>query len=73
MLTYRGYDINDLSDHASFEEVIYLLWNGQLPKKKELDEFRTVLAENADVPEEILEKVAHIPKGIHPMASNSYI
>lgn len=68
VLTYRGYDINDLSDHASFEEVIYLLWNGQLPKKKELDEFRTVLAENADVPEEILEKVAHIPKGIHPMA-----
>ncbi|MGM0900395.1 MAG: citrate synthase [Bacillota bacterium] len=67
-LTYRGYNVNDLSDNASFEEVIYLLLNGQLPKKQELDTFRTELAENADIHEDILCKISLIPKGIHPMA-----
>src|SRR3989454_3469275 len=30
-LVYRGYDVNDLVEHASFEEVVYLLWHGSLP------------------------------------------
>jgi citrate synthase len=67
-LTYRGYNINDLSDHASFEEVIYLLLNGQLPNKQDLDEFRRELAENAQVPDEVIQNMAQIPPGIHPMA-----
>src|SRR3989442_12346774 len=36
-LVYRGYDVNDLVEHASFEEVVYLLWHGSLPSRKELD------------------------------------
>lgn len=67
-LTYRGYNINDLSDNASFEEVIYLLLNGNLPKRQELDELKAELTESAFIHEDILEKIAHIPKGIHPMA-----
>ena len=37
-LIYRGYDIRELADKASFEEVIYLLWNDDLPTKGELGE-----------------------------------
>src|SRR5438093_10820851 len=36
-LVYRGYDVNDLVEHSSFEEVVYLLWHGSLPTRKELD------------------------------------
>src|SRR2546422_561228 len=36
-LVYRGYDVNDLVEHSSFEEVVYLLWHGSLPSRKELD------------------------------------
>ena len=38
-LTYRGYDIYDLSDNASFEEVAYLLLHGHLPTQTELDAY----------------------------------
>ena len=37
ILSYRGYNIHTLADHATFEEVIYLLWNGTLPKQAELE------------------------------------
>lgn len=36
-LTYRGYTIEDLVEHATFEEVVFLLWNDRLPKKEELE------------------------------------
>ena len=38
ILSYRGYNIHTLADNASFEEVIFLLWNGWLPKQGELDQ-----------------------------------
>ena len=38
VLSYRGYNIHTLADHADFEEVIFLLWNGWLPKQAELDQ-----------------------------------
>ena len=31
ILIYQGYDIHDLAEHSTFEEVIYLLWHGGLP------------------------------------------
>ncbi len=47
-LIYRGYDINDLAAGASYEEVLYLLWNGDLPTQSERDEFAdTMRAERA--------------------------
>ena len=36
-LVYRGYDVDDLAAHSTFEEVAYLLWYGALPTKKEFD------------------------------------
>ena len=44
ILSYRGYNIHTLADHASFEEVVYLLWHGRLPRKSELDALKTELA-----------------------------
>ncbi len=55
-LSYRGYDVRDLVDgfqkekRFGFEETIYLLLFGMLPKKNELEEFRSVLGENFELP-----------------------
>ena len=43
-LVYRGYDIRDLATEASFEEVLYLLWNGRLPGRDELETFVSGMA-----------------------------
>jgi citrate synthase len=40
VLSYRGYNIHTLADNATFEEVIFLLWSGSLPKQRELDQLR---------------------------------
>lgn len=45
-LTYRGYTIEDLAEHSTFEEVVFLLWNDRLPKKEELDNLRKELVAN---------------------------
>ncbi|MDF5139102.1 citrate/2-methylcitrate synthase, partial [Vibrio parahaemolyticus] len=50
ILIYQGYDIHDLAEHSTFEEVIYLLWNGRLPNKTELDEHVKKLRANYAVP-----------------------
>lgn len=44
-LIYRGYSIESLAEHASYEEVVYLLWNGSLPTEAELEQFRARLAD----------------------------
>lgn len=70
VLTYQGYDIDDLADNASFEEVIYLLWHGKLPTQAELDELTKQLAENAAVPQEVLDSMKNYPiDKVHPMAA----
>ena len=40
-LIYAGYDIDDLARNTSFEEVMYLLWNGKLPNQSQLDELNS--------------------------------
>jgi citrate synthase len=45
ILVYRGYDIRDLAEHASYEEVAYLLLRGELPASEELDAFKEALAD----------------------------
>ncbi len=60
-LLYRGYTIEDLAASCGFEEVVYLLWNGELPNKGQLDKFRGELASNMAYPAElnpILEGIA---------------
>ncbi|WP_096202711.1 citrate synthase [Bacillus sp. FJAT-45350] len=70
VLTYQGYNIDDLADNASFEEVIFLLWNGRLPKQDELTELTKQLAVNSEVPKEIFEQMKSYPNDkVHPMAA----
>lgn len=66
-LIYQGYDIHDLAEHATFEEVVYLLWNGHLPTQAELDELTERLRRNYDAPAEVLEMMKHFPKDADPM------
>ena len=70
VLTYRGYSIDDLAENASFEEVVYLLWNDKLPTKSELDELNKELADHAEIPQAVIEQMKAYPiKEVHPMAA----
>lgn len=68
VLTYRGINIDSLAEHASFEEVLYLLWHGELPNRAQLDDLRTQLIENADIPAEMVTQIKSYPKSANPMA-----
>src|ERR1700733_1216313 len=50
ILSYRGYNIHILAQSATFEEVIWLLWKGTLPKQAELDQLKPDLFANAAIP-----------------------
>jgi len=66
-LTYRGYDISDLADNATFEEVAYLMFHGELPNQAQLDGYRAVLKANRELPQALLEVLERIPASAHPM------
>ncbi len=66
-LIYAGYDIHDLAKHATFEEVIFLLWNGKLPTAAELDLLKSQLNGETKLPAEIIELISSIPKTANPM------
>ena len=66
-LIYRGYDISELADKASFEEVIYLLWNDDLPNKEQLAAFQDKLRPHFAVPDEIIDLFRLLPKDTQPM------
>jgi len=53
-LIYRGYPIEDLARHASYEEVVYLLWQGHLPDREELAAFNESMAAERAVNEDVL-------------------
>ncbi len=66
-LTYRGYDILDLAANSTFEEVVYLLWNGRLPRHDEIEALREELASNRTVPPQALDLLKALPPAQHPM------
>jgi len=66
-LTYCGYDVSDLADNASFEEVAYLLFNGELPNRAQLDTYKTQLRGMRDLPQALKEVLQRIPADAHPM------
>jgi citrate synthase len=66
-LTYRGYKIEDLANHATFEEVIYLLWYDKLPNQTELQTFKKELLKSMELPKEILALISSLPKGANTM------
>jgi citrate synthase len=53
VLSYRGYNIHTLAEHATFEEVIWLLWKGSLPKQAEVDQLKADLYANSTIPAEV--------------------
>jgi citrate synthase len=55
VLSYRGYNIHTLADNAIFEETIFLLWNGSLPKQRELDQLRADLVAERGLPGPVLD------------------
>jgi citrate synthase len=61
VLAYRGYDIHDLAEHATFEEVCYLLWHGRLPSRAELGELQSQLVASRRLPEGVLRLVRSLP------------
>lgn len=67
VLTYRGYNIDDLADNTSFEEVVYLLWHDDLPNREQFDAFDKELKSNRSVHEYVLRHMEHFPKTSLPM------
>lgn len=66
-LRYRGYDINDLAEYSSFEEVAYLLIHGKLPVKNELERYRRKLKNLRGIPAPVKTVLETIPAAAHPM------
>jgi citrate synthase len=66
-LYYRGYDIDDLATHATFEEVTYLLWHGELPGRSALTAFRQTLAAHRALTPTTLALLRLLPNQAHPL------
>ena len=66
-LTYCGYDVSDLADNATFEEVAYLLFNGELPNVEQLAAYKAELFAMRDLPDALKAVLKLIPAEAHPM------
>ena len=66
-LTYRGYDITDLAENATFEEVAHLIFYGELPNQQQLDDYKQILKNNRKLPDDLLGVLEAIPASAHPM------
>ena len=66
-LVYRGYPVQDLADHCSFMEVVYLLWKGELPTAKVLQAFELEVQKESFLSPQLEELLNHIPLQSHPM------
>ena len=68
-LIYRGYSIEDLAANTTYEEVVYLLWEGDLPNRQQLDAFTQRLAAGRAVPDIIIDHLRMMPPDAHPLAA----
>ena len=66
-LTYRGYAAQDLCAKCKFEEVAYLILNGELPSEKQLKNFEKVERKERNLSKTLLESIKNFPKKSHPM------
>src|SRR5947208_3392734 len=64
ILSYQGYNIHTLAEHATFEEVVYLLWTGRLPAESELHELKAALIRYREIPAEIVDFLRSVPKAV---------
>jgi citrate synthase len=67
-LIYAGYNIDTLAEHATFEEVCFLLWNDRLPKQEELDDLNKKMIGQRELPEPVLNYIQSTNKKAEPMA-----
>ena len=66
VLEYRGYNIHDLAEKSTFEEVAYLLIYGDLPNQKQFEDFDTILKSSRSLPKKTFSVIENI-KHSHPM------
>ena len=66
-LVYQGYDIHDLAKFSSFEETVFLLWNGRLPVRAELDALNRELRTNRGIHQDVVKMMRMLPKDANPM------
>jgi citrate synthase len=66
-LVYRGYEINQLAARATYEEVCYLLWNGRLPNRAELDQLNRQMRSQRELPEAAMVALRGLPRSTGPM------
>jgi 2-methylcitrate synthase/citrate synthase II len=66
-LTYRGYAVQDLAEACVFEEIAYLLLNGELPNKSQLAKFQEEERSNREISSNLKKVIQNYPKNAHPM------
>ena len=66
-LIYNGYDINELAGKVTYEEVIYLLWNSRLPTRAELEDCRSTLRAERELPAGLIDFIQGAPRDANPM------
>lgn len=68
VLTYGGYPIEEVAEHATFEEVTFLLLNGRVPNQAEHEQIRATIAETAAIPDELVDMLRSLPRGTTAMS-----
>lgn len=66
-LIYAGYEISELAGKASYEEVVYLLWHGELPNREQLEGLQKELRSRRELPQGIIDFIKAAPKDANPM------
>ena len=67
VLIYAGYNINELAGKATYEEVVYLLWHGELPNRRQLDELKARLSSERELPAGVVNFLKSAPAKANPM------
>src|SRR5919198_1904187 len=74
VLIYRGYDIHDLAQNSTFEEVVHLLWHGELPRRAELEQLKRDLGANMALHPEVVALIRRLPteQGPQPVLRTAF-
>jgi citrate synthase len=67
-LSFRGYSIDDIARHLTYEQVAFLIWHDRLPGDAELRDFSAELAAHRGVPQPIIDVLRRVPSSAHAMA-----
>lgn len=67
-LCYRGYTIEDLAANATFEEIVYLLWNDKKPTAEQIKEYKAKIKANLFLDPELMKVLKALPTDVHPMS-----